>query len=102
MELKFVKDNEVKLEWFGDNESYGRFLSNLVSCDKKHAVYLDELMKWRRMRSLDLQRELSRNIRIRIFEEGRYCRSEHLEDGLLNDERLNESYLVKLSDKQNV
>ena len=35
-------------------------------------------------------------------EEGRYCRSEHLEDGLLNDERLNESYLVKLSDKQNV
>ena len=45
MELKFVKDNEVKLEWFGDNESYGRFLSNLVSYDKKHAVYLDELMK---------------------------------------------------------
>ena len=54
MDLKFVKDNEVKLEWFGDNESYGRFLSNLVSCDKKHAVYLDELMKWMRMRSLDL------------------------------------------------
>ena len=60
MELKFVKDNEVKLEWFGDNESYGRFLSNLVSCDKKHTVTglafttVDELMKWMRMRSLDL------------------------------------------------
>lgn len=122
MALKFVKDNEVKLEWFSDNESYERFLSDLAACEKKHVVYLDELMQGivlvevsdevliksllgddeakSRLVAGIKSKYKNKDLVSEFFDGGRYCRFEHLEDAFLNDERLVERYPVKLSDKQ--
>lgn len=122
MALKFVKDNEIKLEWFLDNESYEIFLSDLASCEKKHVVYLDDLMQGVVLveiadvvyiRSLMGNNEAksrlvagikskykNKDLMSDIFEGGRYCRADHLEDAFLNEERLVERYPVKLNDKQ--
>lgn len=124
MALKFIKDSDVLLESFLSNQEHKNFLSILDSCENKKVIYADMVDEVHGIILVEVSNVVlirylmgtdeakvrlvagikskykNKDLVGEIFEGGRYCRAQHLEDAFLNEDRLVERYPVKLSEKQ--